>query len=88
MRPMRPNHRFTIHPSIDSLVEQIGKLDKTSDPVAVDALRESCVQKLRSYKCEEYLKRYTSETDKSQARARWEVVSEFANRPRKRDVSA
>jgi hypothetical protein len=88
MRPMRPNHRFMIHPSIDSLAERISTINVEKDPAAADELRESCIQKLRSYRCEDYLKRYESEADRILARARWESVSDFASRPRKRDPQA
>jgi hypothetical protein len=82
---MRPNHRFMIHPSIDSLAERITTINDDKNPTAADELRESCIQKLRSYRCEDYLKRYENEADRILARARWEAVSDFASRPRRRN---
>jgi len=82
MTPEKTKPKFFIHPSIDALAESIKKLDGTASaaPEAIESLRETCVRKLRSYKLDDYLKRFASEPEKVQARLRWGLVIEFANR--------
>lgn len=84
MEQTKPAHKFFIHPSIDVLSANIKKLDSMSNAPrdSVETLRETCLKKLKSYRLEDYLKRYTSEVDKTQARARWEAVTEFTYRRR------
>lgn len=70
---------YRIHPSIDDLASKIRGLGDANDEVAT-LLREACLGKLKSYKLEDYLKRYASEEEKMQARSRWDTVLNFANR--------
>jgi len=80
----KPKQKFQIYPSIDSLVTSIKDLSvkKKVSADQIESLRELCIKKLRSYRMDEYLKRYTTEADKLQARNRWAMVIEFANRSR------
>ncbi|MBA2482447.1 MAG: hypothetical protein H0V44_17425 [Planctomycetes bacterium] len=68
-----------IYPSIDGLVGMIqaAKNDPADEETA--RLREMCRHKLRAYKVDEYLKRYTTTEEQVAARARWELVHEFAH---------
>jgi hypothetical protein len=68
-----------IHPSIDGLVEMIRAQGKGSAE-EVTQLRELCKRKMRSYREDVFLKRYTVPSDIDAARERWNIVSSFANR--------
>ena len=69
----------SIHPSIDGLVTMIkATKSNTSDEAA--QLRELCRRKIRSYREDIYLKRYTTSTEQAAAKDRWRLVTEFANR--------
>jgi hypothetical protein len=71
---------YRIHPSIDDLASRIRGLSTDATEEVATLLREACLGKLKSYKLEDYLKRYTSEEEKMQARSRWDTVLNFANR--------
>ncbi len=79
MHPPKRSPTYRIHPSIDDLVTRIRRLDGAPADESL-ALREACLGKLKSYKLEDYLKRYVSDSDKSEARTRWDLVLNFANR--------
>ena len=73
----------SIHPSIDGLVAMITAKKKNS--AEEDAkLRELCRRKIRSYREDVYLKRYTTAPDLAAAKDRWQMVTEFANREPKK----
>ncbi len=68
----------SIHPSIEGLVAMIaGGTTNSSEQNA--KLRDLCVRKMRSYREDVYLKRYTTPIDLASARDRWQTVSAFAN---------
>jgi hypothetical protein len=71
---------YRIHPSIDDLASRIRGLGNDATDEVATLLREACLGKLKSYKLEDYLKRYASEEEKMQARSRWDTVLNFANR--------
>ena len=73
-------NRAIIYPSIDGLVGMIQEArTKGADHDETPKLREMCRHKLRSYKVDEYLKRYPTPEEQLKARARWEIVNEFAH---------
>jgi len=78
--PHIPRSTGFIHPSIDGLVEMIQTQRKTSTAAEVAELRELCKRKMRSYREDVFLKRYTTPTEVDAARTRWNIVSSFANR--------
>ena len=66
-----------ILPGIDALAAQIeAGVDVTSDQIA--ALRAMCCRKLRKYRETDFLKRFTSESEKAAALVRWNLVQAFA----------
>lgn len=69
----------SIHPSIDGLVAMIAGHTKATPATESVRLRELCVRKIRSYREDVYLKRYTTPTDVAAAKDRWQVVTAFAN---------
>ncbi|MBA3710811.1 MAG: hypothetical protein H0W83_18555 [Planctomycetes bacterium] len=73
------SHRASIHPSIDGLVAMIAAKTMES-PKEENQLREMCRKKIRSYREDVYMKRYTTVPDVAAARDRWQIVTAFANR--------
>ncbi len=73
-----PSSNAAIHPSIDGLSALILSQSKRSADETTK-LHALCVRKLRSYREDVYIKRYTTTEDQEAARARWQVVAQFAN---------
>jgi hypothetical protein len=72
----RTPHRFTIHPSIDSLFERIGAIGRSTPVAEVETLREACRGKIRSYPLDSYLR---TRTDPIEGRTRYETVAGFTS---------
>ncbi len=73
-----PSSNAAIHPSIDGLSALILSPSKRSADETTK-LHALCVRKLRSYREDVYITRYTTTADQEAARARWQIVAQFAN---------
>jgi hypothetical protein len=72
----RTPHRFTIHPSIDSLVDRIGAIGAGTTAAEIETLREACRGKIRSYPLEAFLR---TRPDRVEGRTRYETVASFTS---------
>ena len=61
------------------LVAMIAAHGKKTSTTEDAKLRDMCVRKIRSYREDVYLKRYTTVTEVAAAKDRWQVVTAFAN---------